>query len=374
MPALDWHFARPEMAQFYLDKMFRAGIGRLVFFGRRRIGKTEFMRQDLMPTAEREGALALYCSLWENKDKPHLALLRILREHVASEPETKQKAALKVALAEQLEAGIECERSNKPAAASAEELQEITALFQRLLKDNQKRKRKCLLVLDEIQHLATSPKFGTFAAALRTLLDMAGGQINVVFTGSSYADLQKLFKDNKAPFYDFADVVVFEPMSHDYVSHLEKIYTKITRQALPAGQLGEIFEQTGRNAHVVRALVTRLVLKLSRDVGAEWEIYKAELQGPDGWCQKQWDGLHDSDRIVYRLIMERQELFSEASLALYEKAGFTRGTAQQALGRLQNRGFVSRVAHGQYVSEIPMLDEWVRDWLKTHAPLAASGT
>lgn len=360
MADIDWHFPRPELAQFYLDKMFRAGISRLVFFGRRRIGKTEFMRLDLMPAAAREGALTLYCSLWENKDKPHLALLRVLREQVGAEPESRQKAALKLALSEQVEAGVEFERSTKPAAASAEELQEITALFQRLLKEHRKHKRKCLLVLDEIQHLATSAKFATFAAALRTLLDMADGQINVVFTGSSYADLQKLFKDNKAPFYDFADVVVFEPMSHDYVAHLERIYTRITRQALPAGQLAGIFEQTGRNAHTVRALATRLILKLSRDVESEWDVFKAELQGPEGWCQKQWGGLHESDRIVYRLIMERQELFSEASLALYVQAGFSRGTAQQALGRLLNRGFVSRVAHGQYVTEIPMFDEWVR--------------
>lgn len=360
MGAINWHFARGALAQAYLDRMFKSGIGRLVFFGRRRIGKTEFMRQDLMPAAEAEGILTLYCSLWENKDKPYLAFLRALKEVVPPATETKHKLAVKVGIPEQVEAGVEFERASKPMAASAEDLQEITTLFQSLLKENRKQGRKCLIVLDEIQHLATSAKFATFAAALRTMLDMADEQIRVVFTGSSYADLQKLFKDNKAPFYDFADVMVFEPLSHDFVTHLENIYRTITRNDLPVGELGRIFEEAGRNAHVTRALVQRLVLKLSQDIEREWEEYKAELQGPEGWCQKQWEGMQPSDRIVYRLIMEGEELFSEKSLTIYSQAGFSRGTAQQAQSRLLNRGLISRVGHGQYVTEIPLLDQWMR--------------
>lgn len=360
MASIDWHFPRPELAGAYLDKMFGAGISRLAFFGRRRIGKTEFMRRDLMPAAEALGAITLYCSMWENKDRPYLALLRPLKEHVAPAAETRHKLALQGKLWEQAEAGVEFERASKPVAASAGELQEITTLFQSLLKESKETDHPCLLVLDEIQHLATSAKFATFAATLRTMLDMAGEQIRVVFTGSSFADLQRLFKDNKAPFYDFASIIVFEPMSHDFVRHLENIYQRITGNVLPAERLGQVFEEVGRNAHIVRALVERLVLGLSRDVDGEWETYKAELQGAEGWCQKQWEGLHESDRIVYQLIMDGQELFSEGSLGRYAKAGFSRGTAQQALNRLQNRGLVSRVAHGRYVTDIPLLDDWIR--------------
>ncbi|MGE5466923.1 MAG: AAA family ATPase [Ignavibacteria bacterium] len=357
---IDWHFARSELATSYLEKTFGAGISRLAFFGRRRIGKTEFMRLDLMPAAQARGIPALYCSMWENKDRPYLGLIRALREQVEPVREVKHKLAIQTSLWEQAEIGVELERASKPVAASTGELQELTALFQELLKQSKREGLPCLLVIDEIQHLATSAKFATFAATLRTMLDMAGEQVRVVFTGSSYADLQRLFRDNKAPFYDFASVVVFEPMSHDFVHHLEDIYRRIVRQVLPAGRLGEIFEEVGRNAHITRALVERLILRLSRDIDAEWEAYKSELHGPEGWCEKQWEGLHESDRIVYRLVMEGQELFSEASLALYAKAGFSRGSAQQALARLQNRGLISRVAHGRYVTDIPLLDSWIK--------------
>lgn len=357
--SIDWHFPRPELAQLFLDKMFTAGISRLAFFGRRRIGKTEFMRMDLMPAAEARGILTLYCSMWENKDRPYVALLRTLREQGLELPETRHKVAVQGKLWEQAEVGVEFERANKPIAASSGELQEITTLFQSLLKQNKNNERRCLLVFDEIQHLATSAKFATFAAALRTMLDMAGDRIRVVFTGSSFADLQKLFKDSKAPFYDFASIVVFEPMTHDFVRHLERIYQRITGSVLPDGRLGGIFEESGRNAHIVRALVERLVLRLSSDIDGEWGMYKGELQGPEGWCQRQWEGLHDSDRIVYGLVLAGQELFSETALAHYSRSGFSRGTAQQALTRLQNRGLISRVAHGRYVTEIPLLDQWL---------------
>ena len=360
MSHIDWHFPRPELAKNYLDKLFHSGIDRIAFFGRRRIGKSEFMMKDLIPSAEKRGVVAIYCSMWENKDKPYLALLNALRTLAKPEKEGKLKLKLKGVLAEHVEGGIEFERASKPAPAATEELQEITRLFQALLKANLKKRKKCLIVLDEIQHLATSARFATFGATLRTMLDMAGDQVKVVFTGSSYADLQKLFKDTKAPFYDFADIITFEPMSHDFVHHLENIYRQITRQTLPANDLGNVFEQSGRNAHITRSLVQRLVLELSRDVRAGWEKYKEELMGPDGWCQRQWDGLAQSDKIVYRLIMEGKELFCEQSLERYRTAGFSRGTAQQALNRLMNRGLIIRISHGNYSTDVPILDEWVK--------------
>lgn len=360
MAQIDWHFPRPVLAKIYLDRLFSSGINRIAFFGRRRIGKTEFMLRDMIPAAEKMGAVAIYCSMWENMDKPYLALLNTLRSLAKPEKDTKLKIKLKGTLTEQVEGGIEIERASKPIAAATEELQEITRLFQALLKANLKKRKKCLIVLDEIQHLATSARFATFAATLRTMLDMAGDQVKVVFTGSSYADLHKLFKDTKAPFFDFADIVTFEPMSHDFVQHLEHIYRQITHLTLPPNELDSVFEQSGRNAHITRALVQRLVLGLSRDVLAEWEKYKDELMGPDGWCERQWERMVQSDRIVYRLIMDGKEPFCEQSLARYRKAGFSAGTAQQAINRLMNRGLIIKISHGNYATDVPILDLWVK--------------
>lgn len=361
MTEIDWHFARPELAKFYLDMLFAGGVDRLAFFGRRRIGKTEFMLRDLFPAAEARGAVCLYASMWENLDTPHLGLLRVLRAGVsAAHAQTRGKASVKAKLGDHVEFGIEFDCASHPSPATPVELQEIATLFERLRHEAKKRKTPCLLVLDEIQHLATSARFTAFAAALRTLLDMGKGEVKVIFTGSSWQGLQKLFKDNRAPFYDFANLQVFEPMSHDYVSHLEGIYRQISRQVLPAGELGKVFEATGRNAEITRQVVTNLVLKMGRDVEGEWQSIKDAMQEPDGWCENHWRSLNEADRVVYRMVMRGEDLFSEPALAVYDKAGFSKGATQKALSRLQNRGFISRVGHGDYVTELPVLDEWVQ--------------
>ena len=60
-PSVDWHFARPALASSYLDTLLAQGVRRLAFFGRRRIGKTEFLLRDLIPAAQARGADTLYC-------------------------------------------------------------------------------------------------------------------------------------------------------------------------------------------------------------------------------------------------------------------------------------------------------------------------
>ena len=364
-----WHFARPALAKSFVDRLFVTGISRVAFFGRRRIGKSEFMLADLIPEAEARGAITMYCSMWGNKDRPYLVLLDALRGLVTSDAkETKKKITGKSGIPNAAEAGVELERATAPVPASASELQEITSLFMRLIKENAKKKRNCLFVLDEIQHLATSAKFSTFAATLRTMLDMAGGSVNIILTGSSRADLDKLFNDNKAPFYQFAEVMNFDTMSHDFVSHLEKIYTVATKNVLPAQSLGRIFDETGRNAHITRALVERCILKMTRDIDEEWEEHKQELTNDGGWCEKQWEDMSPIDRLVYQLVMDNKELFSEDSLTIYTQSGYSRGTAQQGQARLINKGLITKVGHGKYVTEIPILNQWVRENQLTPSP------
>lgn len=357
--SIDWHFPRPELAQSHLDLMFSQGVRRLAFFGRRRIGKTEYLLRDLIPAAQTAGMGTLYCSLWEHKDRPHQGIIEALRRASPEAKPAKTRVRGQLSLPDMGEAEIEVERSTQPRAASAEELSQLTQAWRDWLAAQ--KSKPALVVFDEIQHLATSSRFATFAATLRTLLDMAPTNLRVVFTGSSHADLQRLFTNSKAPFFQFADVLNFQPMSHDFIQHLEGLFQRITTLQLPSGALGEIFERTGRNAHLMTGLTQRLVIYRSTDVQGMWQEIAQVLVGPEGWCEQQWAQLEKSDQTVYLQLLREQEPFSEASLKLYEQMGFSRAAAQKALLRLENKGFISRTGHGQYLREIPMLDEWVRE-------------
>jgi hypothetical protein len=337
------------------------GMRRMAFFGRRRIGKTEFLLQDLIPAAQARGAATLYCSLWENKDQPHLGLIAALEQAVADNTAVLKRGKLQLSLPNLAEIQLEAERAERPKQTSAQELAALTNLWRTWIKSL--KKQQALVVLDEIQHLASSTKFATLAATLRTLLDIAPESVHVVFTGSSQADLQRLFSNNKAAFYQFAQVLPFLPMTHDFVQHLEGVFERITSLKLPKNELGKVFEQCGRNAHLMVGLVQRLVLLHSKDVAGHWALVRENLLGPEGWYDNIWVSLGAADQLVYQQLLADQEVFSENALRLYEKSGFSRATAQKALLRLENRGLISRLGHGKYLREDPMLDDWIRDHL-----------
>ncbi len=356
---VSWHFGRPALAEHYYNLLFDSGIRRLALFGRRRIGKTEFLLQDLVPLAQQKNTATLYCSLWENKDSPQSSLVQALLEATKGTPSGSMKGRLQLSLPDMAEAEIEVERAQHPKAASTQELTQLTTSWREWLK--QLGTKPALVIFDEIQHLAISARFATLAATLRTLLDMAPANVRVVFTGSSHADLHRLFTNNKAPFFQFADIVPFQPMSHDFVQHLEGIFQRITSLVLPPDALGNLFELSGRNAHVIAGLTQRLVIFRTTDVEGMWRDIAENLIGPDGWCGQQWNQLSSSDRTVYLQLLREQEPFSEASLKVYERASFSRATAQKALLRLENKGLISRLGHGHYLREVPMLDIWIRD-------------
>lgn len=356
--SIDWHFSRPELASSYLDTLLDQGVRRLAFFGRRRIGKTEFLLRDLLPAASARGAATLYCSLWEFKDRPHLSITQALARATSGTRASAVKGRVQLSLPDIAEAEVQVERANKPQAASAGELAEVTSTWRDWLATL--KGQPALVVFDEIQHLATSARFATFAATLRTLLDMAPPHVHVVFTGSSHADLQRLFTHNKAPFFQFADILPFQPMTHDFVAHLESIFHQITGLRLPAGALGKLFELTGRNAHLLTGLTQRLIIFRTTDVQAMWDEVSHSMLGPDGWCEQQWTALAASDQAVYLQLLHGQEPFSEGSLQVYHDHGFSRATAQKALLRLENKGLISRLGHGQYLREVPMMDNWLQ--------------
>ena len=63
--AAPWHYPRPELAKKYLE-IFDIGLtSARGLFAKRRMGKSEFLEQDLIPAAQVEGYLTVYLNLWD---------------------------------------------------------------------------------------------------------------------------------------------------------------------------------------------------------------------------------------------------------------------------------------------------------------------
>lgn len=350
-----WHYPRPDLARTYLTHLFEHCIPRLVLSGQRRIGKTEFVTHDIAQILEERGAAFLYCNFWETKNNPHqgftCAVAKFGKPDVG---EPNFTGSLKVGI----ELGVDVEVAYKPQQASPGQLNWLLQGFDAWLKvlDG----KPCLIVLDEIQHLATSSKFDVFTAALRTMLDTVPANIKVLFISSSPPHLSRLLYDPNAPFYRFANVVDFPLLDDAYLQYLAKIYQQITKKTLPLELLASIYQKTGNNAHYTTGAVQTLVLHPDANLQMVWEKLEYNMQQDKGLCHATWGRLSLSSRVVYLLLLEGQEPFSEKSLALYAEKGFSRGMGQRALQTLLSQSLINREGHGQYRTVLPMLDEWLK--------------
>jgi hypothetical protein len=76
-PADPWHYPRPELAAKYLQ-VFDVGLSSArALFAKRRMGKSEFLEQDLIPAARDAGYLTVYLNLWDARSQLAPAAYRL---------------------------------------------------------------------------------------------------------------------------------------------------------------------------------------------------------------------------------------------------------------------------------------------------------
>jgi len=63
-------FARPELAQKHLQTFEIGLISAQALFAPRRMGKSEFLEQDLIPAAQKSGLLTAYLNVWDAREHP----------------------------------------------------------------------------------------------------------------------------------------------------------------------------------------------------------------------------------------------------------------------------------------------------------------
>ena len=85
------YFRRPDYAEAIKDALLNPGplqVGiqsGLFLSGIRRVGKTTFIKQDLIPAIEADGAIAIYVDLWADKAKSTTELVTETVKAVAQE-------------------------------------------------------------------------------------------------------------------------------------------------------------------------------------------------------------------------------------------------------------------------------------------------
>lgn len=361
------HFPRNELAELILSGFERRVQTATTIFAPRRKGKTTFLQNDLIPMAKERGFVVAMADLWLDRKHPEHVIAKALAEGIYQSGffhRTKAKLmrpgqALKSvsmevsAEASGVKGGVKGELADSAALPLAE-------LFERFRIVGEGR---ALLIIDEVQHLATSDDFEDFTATLRSLLQACQGEVFAVFTGSSQDGLARMFRRTKAPFYQYGSEVGFPELGRDFAEHFGALYHEVTGRQWETDKAFELYIARGMMPQYLRNLYIQATTQNLAVNEADKIVWRSMLD------EGQFTGLLAEmpplDVLVLRGILTGESLYAEEyrTRLADEMPSGTRPTTsmvQAALKRLHNKDLVGNLEHGSWKIEDSALESYLR--------------
>lgn len=360
----NWHFSRPKLAQAYLE-IFKLGLTTARgLFARRRMGKTEFLKQDFIPAACAEGYTAIYVNLWDLESDPATAL--IVELYKAIEPKgvdkiwnslksaKKIKTSGKIALIGEASVEADFTKDNK---ATGTLLMNAMAAFD-------KTKIKLMIIIDEAQVLAYEGN-SNFSHALRAALDIRKDRIKVIFAGSSETTLRRMFGVSSEPFYNWAPLEPFELLGEEFVTDMVKRVNTILKFPLSLNDALDAFAQLKNTPEFFRRYIEEYIINPQQGSAVALRATKEKVFNDNNFT-KQWDLLLAADQIILIMIANGvSDLYGKSSVErLGKKLGISEGvnknTISNALQRLNAKNILTKMDYGLYQFEDEAFADWIR--------------
>lgn len=359
-----WHYARPELAKKYIQ-LFSIGLtSARGLFARRRMGKTEFLKQDFIPIAEKENYKVAYVNLWDLETDPQTAIILELYKIIQPKRLSKVLSHLKKSVNKVkasgkipylLEGAIEAEWVNSKNISGT--------LLMEIMQQFDKSRDTIILIIDEAQVLAYEEN-SKFAHALRAALDIRKERIKVIFAGSSENTLRKMFGMPSEPFYNWAPLEPFELLSDDFVKEMVNRINQISKYPLNFSEALEAFSTLKNTPEFFRRYIEYYLVNPFDGSNSALKQTQERVFNNQGF-KNQWDSLLPTDQAILFLISEgRKDLYGKDNLALLEKrlgiSPIFRNTVQNSIQRLSQKNILTRLDYGRYQFE----DEAFFDWVK----------
>ena len=360
-----WHFPRPDLAAAYIGGFELGLTSARGLFARRRMGKTEFLKNDLLPAALNAHYLAAYCNLWDDTEHPGQALANAILVAVQPRglgkfweslrtPIRKMKGGGKLPLG--FEAAIEVELTEREKLAGP--------AIQAALAAAEKSGRKLLLVIDEAQVLAGA-EHNAVAHSLRAGLDIRKATIKVLFAGSSESALRQMFSRPNAPFYNWAPIEPFPLLGAEFVDAMVRQLAKVAKHPLSPTIAQKAFTALKETPEFFRWYIERYLLYQQQGAQAALQYTLARVSDDSGYART-WKELSRADRaILFLVAREAKDLFGAPVLAqLKNLLGLDEVTTtipRTSLRRLTGPKLqiMARIGHGAYRFEDPEFQAWV---------------
>lgn len=375
-------FNRPELARqmaqqllhpSVLDEGLRSG---LFLSGLRRIGKTTFLVNDLIPALEELGAIVIYVDLWSDTQRSPATLIRDAIREKLSELESLPAAAVRklrrLAGADigalGFKFGFKLDTLGEPGGATlAQALKEVV----------DQGRTDVVLIVDEVQHAITSEEGNQMLLALKAARDAinprpnTSGHFLFVGTGSHRALVGELTARRNQAFTG-ATSVAYPVLDKEYVAYLLERLSAEGFTAQPSLEVAvKAFQTLGnRPEEMIKALRQLhfhlppgsdpdehlpVIANTLRSAAADIELMKLEQLG--GLATAIFDRIASADG-------DARGLFSADAAAAYSKAigrEVKVEEAQPVVNELMATNLIMRKGHGLYGITDPFVQEMWRE-------------
>ncbi|MSP52922.1 MAG: hypothetical protein EXR81_01550 [Gammaproteobacteria bacterium] len=361
----NWHYARPELANRYLQ-LFELGLtSARGLFARRRMGKTEFLKKDFIPAAEKKGYLVVYANLWDLEIDPATALISEFYKVIEPKGWDKIWARLKLPVKKLKASGkVPGLIQGSIEADLAESKKILGTLLMEAMQIFDKTQQKMILVIDEAQVLAYEEN-SHFAHALRAALDIRKDHIKVIFAGSSETTLRKMFGVSSEPFYNWAPLEPFELLGKEFVEAMVEQINSISKLPILVEEALAAFAELKNTPEFFRQFIEYYLMHPSEGAEAALTITKNKVFS-DHSFKRQWDALLAADKVILSMIsngivdLHGKTSLQKLAMTLGIEDGVNKNTTHNALRRLANKSIITKMQHGIYQFE----DEAFADWVK----------
>lgn len=354
---IDWIYPRQTLARRIISDMKSNLADRVTIFAPRKRGKTKFVQHDVVPLALSEGVLPIYVDFWWDEDNPVNSFCVGVNGSLNAYATTLEKMKVSKKLSS-------FEISAFWTKMKAEVVEEPLTNFEACVQKLNQIDMPVLLLLDEVQHLATRKEFMKFTKTLRSFMTArADNKIKGIFTGSNQNDLKRLFKDTKAPFYEASSSIPFKELDEDFVRFQLANYTEATSGlSVSFKEAQSFFEKHHRKPQVLTTILQRMASSRVTDI--DYAIDFLELDFDDGEItEKQILDRSESDFGVLYLIAigQNDNLFTANTIEKLKlfNIGIIKQITVSELSNAKNRllkdNLIINPSRGNYQLEQPEL-------------------
>lgn len=324
-------------------------------FAPRRMGKTQFLLNDITPTAKEIGFNVFYFSFMNENIQAAQNDFKtaLIKFHDEIRPSSHLGKVKRVDFL-----GLGIEKQDK----TQNDLP-INDILNQIAKDN----RPTLMLLDEVQEVARIKNSEGLVRSLRTGLDTNKNKIKVIFTGSSTNGLRTMFNDSKAPFFHFSHAIDFPTLDQGFTDFLANIYYQRTGNSIDKTAFFRLFEKLNYTPLYLRAITQDMIINPDLSLEKAAEIRLSQMYEQSDY-QTIWQKLSALEKLLLIDILNGETGFykEEKRKRFAEKLGIVKintSSIQTALKKLERQELITKQTDNTLVLNSSLFQQWLRERL-----------